>query len=321
MLEFKDMEDLRSVSRNTSWLWYPFLPAGKLSVLVAEQGEGKTSMALTIASYLSRGIALPGMTNSTDPCNVIFQTAEDEFEETIFQRLEAAGADLRRVSYIVDPNDELTLNSDEFINLIEQKAAKLLIIDPIQGFIGSGYDMNRAVSMRKLLAPLRIAAAKTGCAVLLIAHYNKARGSRRVQNVMGSGDITNISRNVLAISHLDAEPETRFMTHMKSTFAAKGTSITFQLTDKGLVFGEITKLPIEALQEQAKTSQQEKACDIILDMLQDGPAWSRDIVQACIQAKIGTRTIPKAKDEVGAKSKRLDRKWYWYLPEEYNDSE
>jgi RecA-family ATPase len=308
-------ESLRGVKKDTMWLWYPFLPTGKISILVAEQGEGKTTMALAIASYVTRGIGLPGMDNYQEPGNVIFQSAEDDYNEVIFQRLEAAGADMNRISFINDPDGLLTLDSEEFPEYIDKKSAKLLILDPIQAYIGT-HDLNRATDIRNILSPLRKVAAKTGCAILLIAYYNKARRGSKLNHVMGSIDITNLSRNVISISHLSANPESRFMTLLKSTFVKKDTSIMFQIVDQSIVFGEITSTPIEDIQIQAESSQHEKACDVLTDILANGPVWSKDVEDACIQVKIGLRTVAKAKRELGVESIRNNGKWYWLLPKE-----
>lgn len=75
-----------------NWLWYPYIPFGKISIIQGDPGEGKTTLALRLAAACSTGQPFPGM-ETTEPFNVIYQTAEDGLGDTIKPRLMEAGAD------------------------------------------------------------------------------------------------------------------------------------------------------------------------------------------------------------------------------------
>ena len=61
-------------TQEVQWLWYPYIPQGKLTIIQGNPGEGKTTLALWIAAMCSQGLALPGMDPSS-PINILYQTA------------------------------------------------------------------------------------------------------------------------------------------------------------------------------------------------------------------------------------------------------
>ena len=102
------------------------------------------------------------------------ETAEDGLGDTVKPRLQEAGADLDRVLVIDDGDQPLTLSDERLEKAICQNGAKLLIIDPVQAFLGANVDMNRANEVRPIFRRLGDVAQNTGCAILLIGHLNKA---------------------------------------------------------------------------------------------------------------------------------------------------
>ncbi len=90
-LKLIHMEDVQT--REVQWLWYPYIPYGKITVIEGDPGEGKTTLALTLAALLSRGRSLPCDDIPYEPINIIYQTAEDGIDDTIKPRLEKANAD------------------------------------------------------------------------------------------------------------------------------------------------------------------------------------------------------------------------------------
>ena len=118
-------------------------------------------------------------------------TAEDGLGDTVKPRLIEAGADLDKVLVIVgDEANPLTLADDRIERAIRQNQARLLIIDPIQAFLGAKVDMNRANEVRPIFRKLGDIAQRTGCAVLLIGHLNKAVGVQSTYRGLGSIDFT-----------------------------------------------------------------------------------------------------------------------------------
>ena len=157
------------------WLWYPYIPSGKITIIQGDPGEGKTTLALRLAAACSTGQALPGM-EIAEPFNVIYQTAEDGLGDTIKPRLMEAGADQDRVLNIAEDVNSLTLLDERIEAAIVQTGARLMILDPIQGYLGGKVDMNRANEIRTVLKNVAAVAERTGCAIVLVGHLNKAMG-------------------------------------------------------------------------------------------------------------------------------------------------
>lgn len=97
-LKIINMADVET--KKVEFLWYPYIPYGKLTIIQGDPGEGKTTAVLQIAALLTKGEKLPEDDQEREPVNVIYQTAEDGLADTVKPRLEAAGADCSRVLVI-----------------------------------------------------------------------------------------------------------------------------------------------------------------------------------------------------------------------------
>ena len=134
MLRMADVE-LTSVD----WLWFPYIPFGKLTIIQGNPGEGKTYFAMRLAAACTNRKPLPGM-ETLEPFNIIYQTAEDGLGDTVKPRLMEAEADLERVLVIDDRDTPLTLADERIARAIRENNARLVIIDPVQAFMGADVD-------------------------------------------------------------------------------------------------------------------------------------------------------------------------------------
>ena len=212
------------------WLWYPYIPFGKLTILQGNPGEGKTYFAMYLTAACTNRQQLPNG-ELLEPFNVIYQTAEDGLGDTVKPRLIEAGADLDRVLVIDDRESMLTLTDKRIERAIRENQAKLLIIDPIQAFLGAQIDMNRANEVRPIFRALSEIAEVHDCAILMIGHLNKASGSQSTYRGLGSIDMTAAVRSLLFIGKVRDDPTTRVLTHEKSSLAPPGKSLAFSLGD------------------------------------------------------------------------------------------
>ena len=301
------------------WLWKPYLPFGKLSVLQGNPGEGKTYFAMHLAAACTNGKLLPNM-ESMEPFNVIYQTAEDGLGDTVKPRLIEAGADLDRVLVIDDSDVQLTLSDERIEKAIVENNARLVIIDPIQAYLGADVDMNRANEVRPIFMRLGQVAQRTGCAILLIGHLNKAAGMQSLQRGLGSIDIAAAVRSVMFIGKLKHDPTMRILTHEKSSLAPPGVSLAFSLGDEGGFrwFGEYDITADEMLSgiEPQRETKTQQAKDLICTLLAGGKqVLSEDIDKAALERGIPGRTVRDAKRELGdaLKSKIVEgrKKVFW----------
>ena len=301
------------------WLWKPYLPFGKLSVLQGNPGEGKTYFAMHLAAACTNGKLLPNM-ERMEPFNVIYQTAEDGLGDTVKPRLIEAGADLDRVLVIDDSDVRLTLSDERIEKAIVENNARLVIIDPIQAYLGADVDMNRANEVRPIFMRLGQVAQRTGCAILLIGHLNKAAGMQSLQRGLGSIDIAAAVRSVMFIGKLKHDPTMRILTHEKSSLAPPGVSLAFSLGDEGGFrwVGEYDITADEMLSgiEPQRETKTQQAKDLICTLLAGGKqVFSEDIDKAALERGIPGRTVRDAKRELGdaLKSKIVEgrKKVFW----------
>ena len=301
------------------WLWKPYLPFGKLSVLQGNPGEGKTYFAMHLAAACTNGKLLPNM-ERMEPFNVIYQTAEDGLGDTVKPRLIEAGADLDRVLVIDDSDVQLTLSDERIEKAIIENNARLVIIDPIQAYLGADVDMNRANEVRPIFMRLGQVAQRTGCAILLIGHLNKAAGMQSLQRGLGSIDIAAAVRSVMFIGKLKHDPTMRILTHEKSSLAPPGVSLAFSLGDEGGFrwVGEYDITADEMLSgiEPQRETKTQQAKDLICALLAGGKQMlSEDIDKAALERGIPGRTVRDAKRELGdaLKSKIVEgrKKVFW----------
>ncbi|MEG0492384.1 MAG: AAA family ATPase [Clostridia bacterium] len=68
-LNLINMEEVDA--KAVDWLWYPFLPIGKISIVQGDPGEGKTTFILQVIALLTRGEKLPFDEQERSPMNVI----------------------------------------------------------------------------------------------------------------------------------------------------------------------------------------------------------------------------------------------------------
>ena len=301
------------------WLWKPYLPFGKLSVLQGNPGEGKTYFAMHLAAACTNGKLLPNM-ERMEPFNVIYQTAEDGLGDTVKPRLIEAGADLDRVLVIDDSDVQLTLSDERIEKAIIENNARLVIIDPIQAYLGADVDMNRANEVRPIFMRLGQVAQRTGCAILLIGHLNKAAGMQSLQRGLGSIDIAAAVRSVMFIGKLKHDPTVRILTHEKSSLAPPGVSLAFSLGDEGGFrwVGEYDITADEMLSgiEPQRETKTQQAKELICALLAGGKqVLSEDIDKAALERGIPGRTVRDAKRELGdaLKSKIVEgrKKVFW----------
>ena len=301
--------------RKVEWLWYPYIPYGKLTILQGDPGEGKSTFMLNVAALLTRGKEMPDGFHVSEPQRVVYQTAEDNLSDTVKPRLVAAGADCSRIAYIIDEDRPLTLEDSRIEKVIQETHARLFILDPLQAYLSQDSDMFSAGRMRQQLIRLADIASKHKCAIVVIGHMNKASGEKNLYRGLGSIDIAAIARSVLMISRDKDDPSIRYMFPVKSSLAPEGATIAFSFNPKsGLKW--IGRCQVDRSQIEdfdIDDSKKALAKRIILEMLSEQDTHSSIILNKLKIMGISERTIHSAKKEVGVQSYRSDGVWYWHL--------
>ena len=297
------------------WLWKPYIPYGKITIVQGDPGEGKTSLILKLASELSLGRCF-GEDELREPINIIYQTAEDGLADTVKPRLEDSGADCKRIMVIDDSEDSLSMNDVRIEAAIRTTGAKLLILDPLQAYLGDKVDMNRANETRDITKRLGTIAEKTGCAVVLIGHMNKGSGAKAAYRGIGSIDFFAIARSVLLVARVPENPNIRALAQIKNNLEKEGSTVAFEIKDN--VFNWVGEYDIsieELLSGFSQGNKSLKAESFLKNLLTEEDSYpASEIFAKGKILGISKRTLENSKQELGIKSIRVGTGWHWKLP-------
>ena len=298
------------------WLWYPYIPLGKLSIIHGDPAEGKTTLALWIAAACSRGQALPGG-ETGEPLTILYQTAEDGLGDTIKPRLLESQADLHHI-YTIDETDfPLSMLDHRIGETIQDTHAQLMILDPMQAYLGEKVDMNRANEVRTVMKGLTKVANQTGCAIVLVGHLNKSQSANSAQRGLGSMDFRAAARSVLLVGRLKNDQDVRVMVHDKSSLAPEGNSRAFSLENGTLHWqeGYENLTADELLSGAARGNKVALAEDLIREQLAGGhPVLANEIYQLAKAAGISRRTVEMAKRNMpDVTARKMRNCWAWSL--------
>ena len=300
--------------KELSWLWYPYISYGKITLLQGDPGDGKSTFMMNVAAILSVGGVLPDGTKVEEPGNCIYQCSEDGLGDTIKPRLAAAGADCDRIAFIEDNGTPLSLLDNRIEEAIKKFHAKLVILDPIQSFIPQEGDIKSSSKMRSILQNISGIAEKYQCAVVMVGHMTKASGDKNLYRGLGSIDIVAVSRSVLMISRDENNPEVRYMFPVKSSLAPMGNAISFFFdSEKGFQWiGKCTLSSSDrSITVRPYAGKMEKAQEILRIMLSAGDLPSKEVLARMKKMGISEKTVRNAQKELGIVAYRKRNVWYW----------
>ena len=315
-IELKMIRMSEVQSQEIEWLWYPFIPYGKLTIIQGDPGDGKTTMVLNLAAKLSKGEALDENMKVTEPVNVIYQTAEDGLADTVKPRLELAGADCERIIVIDESDKSLSMVDERLEQAIVRTGARLLILDPIQAYLGGGMDMNRANEARDMTKKLGALAEKTKCAIILIGHMNKASGNKAAYRGIGSIDFFAVARSVLLVGRVEGESNTRAVVQIKNNLAAFGHPKAFALSEDGFKWLGDYEITVDEVLGgiTPKANKMEQAKQMLRELAETQSAvLSNEIFDRANELGISKRTLENAKKELGVQTRKINNAWYWEL--------
>lgn len=314
--DLKYYKDIKS--KKVDWLWYPYIPYGKITIVQGDPGEGKTTVILNLISLLSNGKPLP-FTDKTRAITSIYQNAEDDNSDTIKPRLENHKANCGRVCFIEKSSGLLFMDDDSIEKAIVESNAKLLVLDPIQAYIGDNIDMNRANSIRPKMNKLKETAEKTGCAIVLIGHMNKNSHGKANYRGLGSIDISAAARSVLVVGKMDKNSDVKVFAQLKNNLAPKGKSLSFVMKKDVIEWlGECEITADEVLSGGILDSSGKfvLAEEFLIERLSEGPVPSNQLYEEAEQIGLSKRTLKRAKVDLPICSIKRNGCWYWEMKNE-----
>ena len=294
------------------WLWYPFIAVGKITLLQGDPGDGKSTMMMHLIAELSKGGALPDGKTIGMPQRAIYQCSEDGISDTIKPRLEKCGADCRNVAFI---NEEtysgLTLDDERIRQAIIEFRPRLVVIDPIQAYLGSDSDLQIAGRARRLMQRLGMWASMYDCAIVLIGHLNKKEGTKGLYRSLGSIDVVAAARSVMQVERDAEKSDIRIVRQIKNSLAPSDGEIKFSITaEQGFKWLECEIKPDPSAEPETPVfeSKSEKAAYLIKKLLSGGDMRSREIYMRMSDEGISRRTAENTKkvEEIILPSKEQD---------------
>ncbi len=307
-----------------TWLWHPYIPKGKLTLIEGDGGIGKSWLSCAIACAVSNGRGLPN-SEPFEAGNVLMLSAEDGLGDTLRPRLDAVGADVSRIYALAEP---LTLDAAGLLRLeaaIIEHAPQLVIVDPLFAFTGGKVDIHRANEARAVTAPIAAMAERHGCAIVAVRHLNKARGGGNAGNAgIGSVDFYAAARSVLLVGKDPDDESKRALVQIKNNLAPHGKPQGYKL-EAGAFFwtGESTLTAGRILSlnsDENERSAQDEAVEFLRDALADGERDVAEVTKEARQYGVADKTLRRAREQLGIRARRVGavgskQKFYWALPQ------
>ena len=325
-------------SEEVSWLWPSWLAFGKLALVDGDPGLGKSAMTLDLAARVSAGKIFPDGAGC-EPAGVVLLSAEDGLADTIRPRLDAAGADTSRILALATVPDEdghdRLLSIPEDLGLIEKGirgvGARLVVVDPLMAFLSGDTNSHRDQDVRRALAPLAGLAERTGAAVLVVRHLNKAVANNPLYRGGGSIGIIGAARMAFLVGKDPQDETRRVLASTKNNLAMPPQSLMFGLdgAESGSVrVNWLGQSGVSASQLLATPRDEDhadasgEAVEFLRELLMNGPIPAAQVKEEAEDAGITDITLRRAKKGLGvlayrenaAGEKRGSGRWMWKLP-------
>jgi Bifunctional DNA primase/polymerase, N-terminal/AAA domain/Primase C terminal 1 (PriCT-1) len=315
------------------WLWEPYIPLKMLTLLSGDPGVGKTALMMALAASLTRGDAI-GSGQPSAPSNVLYLTNENSPQHVLRPRFDSLGGDparfflLRGVVNADESPGSITLKDTEQLeDAIRSHEIRLVVIDPLQSFLGAEVDAHRANETRPVLDGLIRLAERTGCAIVITRHLSKGIGGSATYRGMGSIDITGAARCELFVGLDPQNPDRVILAHSKSNLSKFGPSLVFSIGDGGnlswhgeskLKANDLLALPANASQRSAL----DEAAEFLKTALAGGSRSTNEIKDEAKANGISDATLRRAKKSLRIVSKPsgLGEPWTLELPSVAQDS-
>jgi len=322
-----------------AWLWPGRIPFGELTILAGDPGLGKSLLAAHLTARLTCG----GLGKAR---NALVLTAEDSPEHTVRPRLDAAGADLERVTFGWLEREGLPtpfmLPTDvgELRAIAHERKAALIVIDPLAAHLAGGVNSWKDQEVRTALAPLSSLAKATGAAIVIVAHLNKGQSDDPLQRLGGSIGIPAAARSVLLLARDPDDPEgehggQRVLAHVKSNLGPLAASLRYEIEPATVACGSAEMFETARILERGEApytgaellaapraergAKLTEAIGFLERELEQGDRAVGKIQRSAEQLGISLQTLQRAKKQLGIESIRVEHGWVWCLPPSAGD--
>lgn len=321
-------------ARPTSWLWPGRIAEGRITLICGMAGLGKSFLTCDVAARVSIGANWPDDSQSSSG-SVIFASTEDDPHDTIRPRLDAHGADVTRIHLLegitLTKGDQVgeTAFTLQDVAMLESSLkrvgdCKLVVIDPIGSYLGSGINSHKDDEVRSVLTPVSKLAERYRVAVLIVAHRRKSSANYADDTVLGSRAFTAVARTVFHLSPDSEKRERRLLLPGKNNLAAVASGLAFTISGNPahIVWEsdaiELTADDALAMEEdEGDLSARDEAVRWLKFALASGPRPGKEIQEKAEADGIKNRTLRRASEKLGVIKgpSGFGGKWEWRLSE------
>jgi hypothetical protein len=312
--------------RAVEWFWKPYIPFGMTTMLSGDPSAGKSYICLAAAAELSRGKLLDG--RHVEPATTLYLTHENPLPEVMRPRFDLFDGDPTRLKVLKGHH---VMVGGEAVSLpltladvgtlgqaLRETGARLIVVDPVQSYLGANVDINRTNETRPILDGLADLADRCRCANMIVRHLTKVGGGKAIYRGQGSIDLTGAARSELLAGPIPDVPNTYALAHIKTNVGPKGHALQYTIDEEGrFAWGGESSVSVDELLSGTKEKKVTTASDWLRELLRDGWTSVNEIEDRGKEAGYSWMTLRRAKDErnSGIRTRKGGYKegWGWEL--------
>jgi hypothetical protein len=272
----------------------------------------------------------PGLQRAITPVVTLYLSRENAVEYVIRPRFDALGGNAKRFHLLkgsVEGAGDSTIRSGITLKdvalleaALEQTGAKLIVIDPLQSYLGAEIDAHHSNETRPVMDGLIGLAESHGACVLVVRHLSKASSGRAIHRGLGSIDLTGAVRMEMIAGSAAGDPNSRALVQIKNNVGQRAESLGYEILgvemEARLEWRGKSRLTAEDLlapdAEGEGRSDIAEAVDFLRSHLSDGPKPQKDLEA---ESGIPERTLQRAFKRLGGKRSRSGERgpWLWSL--------
>lgn len=305
--------------KKVTWLWSPYIPFGKITLIQGDTGIGKTSLMVKVMADLSNGLYPPTMFRGElqkqkkgKPLTTYYVSIENGIDDTIVPLFDLLGGNREYVRYQREDKAHFVLNGDEIRECVKVSGARLIVVDPWQQFLdnASSTDNN---ALRNMINDVQTAAEETGAAVVLCGNYTKAVVKSDLTKGIGGSELNNTLRGILTVKECEDRSE-RILEATKMSFLGKEvTPLRFRQDEKFRIEYVYEEDAPDDQTESVFLNKSERTALFLKELLADGPMDSNDVRRAVTESGFSMTTVNRVKKGIVDIEQQPDKSSQWRL--------
>jgi AAA domain len=260
------------------------------------------------------------------PGDTLLLALEDGLADTLKKRIRLCGGHDKRIHVMTgwrddqDHQHEFTLQDMPVLEeAIQQYHPRLVVIDPIQAYLGR-INMNHATEVQPLMRAMARVAEHYGCAIVCVRHPSKPGqgGGKVIHRGMGSVTFIGGVRTGLFVEQHPLDKDKVLLCQQKSNVGTKGRTQVFSKAEGAFQWCGVSRLDAELLGGHGRGPDPHAfigaACWLEEHMTPGVPMLSKDIEAQMLEEGYSKDMIQRTKRALGIKSTKAGEGWLWTLP-------